>query len=510
LYRGKIELAVFLGIDAGTTSLKAAIFDLGGQLLAIDRQEYQLVTPSPSRVELDAEVYWEACCRAVRNAISKSGLDAEGIKALAISSQGETLIPVDRVGTPTRNAIVWLDNRAVEEAHLIGRQFEVEQAYRTTGQPEAVPTWPACKILWIRRNELQVFARTARFLLLEDYLLYRLTGQFVTEYGLQTSSLMLDIQNKRWWEPMLDFIGVPPDRLGRLMEPGQVVGPISKKGAEATGLSTGTVAVTGAMDQALGAVGAGNIVPGIVTETTGGALAILVTLDKPRFDPQCRIPCHYHARRDTYCLLPWGQTAGMALRWFRDQFFHLETQVARDNGLDPYDLMTQMAELVPAGCDGLTVLPHLEGTACPEFNPAARAVFCGATLRHTKAHFVRAIMESVAYMLKKNLDIVEELGVTVDEVRSMGGGARSDLWLKIKADVLQKPVTAVEVEEAACLGAALTAAVATGFFADLEEGVSQMVCLRETIEPARDHREAYHDGYSRYLELYDRLAPMFR
>jgi xylulokinase len=502
-------LSTFLGIDVGTTSLKAALYNLQGHLLAIDRQEYQLVTPSPARVELHAEVYWQACCRAVRNAVQRSGVGAGSVQALAISSQGETLIPVDKAGLPTRRAIVWLDNRAVEEARLIGEQFEIETVYHITGQPKIAPTWPVCKILWLRRNEPDVFTCTARFLLLEDYLLFQLTGQFVTEYALQASSLMLDIRQKAWWQPMLDFVDVSPQKLGRLMEPGQIVGPLSREGAEAVGLSTQTVAVTGAMDQVVGAVGAGNVVPGVVTETTGGALAILVTLDRPLYDPQRRVPCQTHARKGAYCLLPWAQTAGMALRWFRDRFFHLETQVAREGGLNPYDLMTRMAAQVPAGSEGLVVLPHLEGAACPEFNPAARAVFYGATLRHTRGHFIRAIMESVAYMLKKNLDVVEQLGVTVDEVRSMGGGARSDFWLQIKADVLQKPVRTVAVEETACLGAALMAAVATGSFATMEEGVSHMVHLRETITPRPDHGEAYHRGYAQYLELYDRLAPMY-
>jgi len=171
-------LSTFLGIDAGTTSLKAALFDLQGHLLAIDRQEYQLVTPSPTRVELDAEVYWRACCQAVRSAVQRGGISASEVKALAISSQGETLIPVDGAGVPVYPAIVWLDNRAVEEARQIGRQFEIEEIYHTTGQPQVAPTWPACKLLWLRRNEPEVFARTARFLLLEDYLLFQLTGQF--------------------------------------------------------------------------------------------------------------------------------------------------------------------------------------------------------------------------------------------------------------------------------------------------------------------------------------------
>lgn len=503
-------MTVYLGIDAGTTSLKAALFDLEGRLLALDRQEYQLATPRPAWVELDAEVYWLACQRAVRNALQQSGVDPGQVRALAISSQGETLIPVDENGHPVRRAIVWLDNRATGQAEEIGRSFDVDHVYRITGQPEVAPTWPACKILWLRQHEPETFARTARFLLVEDFLLHRLTGQFVSELALHTSSLLLDVQNKAWWQPMLDLVGLPPEKLGRLLEPGQAVGPLSAEAAASMGLSASTVAVTGALDQVVAAVGAGNIRPGIVTETTGGALAILVTTGQPLFDPQRRVPCHYHARPDTFCLLPWAQTAGMALRWFRDQFFPLEAAASLADGRDPYDLMGEVAATVPAGSDGLVVLPHLEGAACPEFNPAARAVFFGATLAHTRAHFVRAIMESVAYMLKKNLDIVEQLGVDVDEVRCTGGGARSDLWLQIKADVLQKPVTAVEVEEAACLGAALMAAVATGAFASLGEGVASMVHLRETIDPGHEDKEAYRRGYAQYLDLYDRLAPMFR
>jgi len=501
---------LFLGIDAGTTSMKAAIFDLDGHMLGMDLQEYHLETPGPSLVELDAETYWRACCRAVSKVIDKSSIKAGEIVALSISCQGETLIPVDEGGAPTRKAIVWLDNRAVEEARLIGAAFEIEEAYHITGQPEVAPTWPACKILWIRRNEPEVFERTTRFLLLEDYLLYRLTGQLVAEHSLQASSFMLDIRDGVWWEPMLDFVGISADRLGRLIPPGQVVGPIGKDAQRATGLSGKTVAVSGAIDQVMGAVGAGNVAPGVATEMTGGALAILATLDRPLFDPQRRVPCHIHARRDIYCLLPWAQTAGMALRWFRDQFFQLETQVAQDGGLDSYDLMTGAAARVPPGSDGLIVLPHLEGAACPEFNPSARAVFYGATLRHTRAHFVRGILEAVAYMLRKNLDIAQELGILVKEVRSIGGGARSDLWLQIKADVLQKPIKTVKVDEVACLGAAIVAAVATGSFATLVEGCSHMVRLRHTVRPNPDHREVYDQGYAQYLELYERLATMFR
>jgi sugar (pentulose or hexulose) kinase len=503
-------VAIYLGIDAGTTSMKAALFDPNGHLLAVDRHEYIPDTPQPAWVELAPETYWQACCRVVRNVIAKSQVNPAEIRALAISSQGETFIPVDDSGNPTRNAIVWLDNRAVDESNQIANHFGLDTVYHVTGQPEVVPTWPACKILWLRHHEPDVFKRSARYLLLEDFLLFHLTGQYVTERAQQTSSIMLDLHTGNWWREMLDFVGVSPEHFGHLMDPGELVCAITSSAAEATGLTTHTMAVTGSMDQAMGAVGSGNIKADIVSETTGGALAIVVSLDKPTFDPLRRVPCYFHAIPKEYCLLPYGQTAGMALKWFRDQFYQLETRMALDAGQDSYDWMTALAAQAPAGSDGLVVLPHLEGAFCPEFNLAAKAVFFGATMRHTRAHFIRGIMESVAYMLKRNLVAVGEMGVTVDEIRCMGGAARSPLWLQIKADVLQKPVRAVEQEEAALLGAAILASVATGEYPSISAAVSHMVRLKPAIQPNIMNKEVYQHGYDQYVELYDRLAPMFK
>jgi xylulokinase len=500
---------LFLGIDAGTTSLKAALFDLDGRCKALHSTEYALLTPHPAWVELDPELYWEACCQAVRGVLLKAGQPPDAVKALSISSQAETLIPIDEHGNPTRRAIVWLDNRAVAEAGEIRDQFDPVELYKTTGQPDVTPTWPACKILWMRRSEPEVFRRTACYLLVEDFLLYRLTGQLVTESALQSSSLLLDIQKRQWLHSMLAMIGIQPAHLPRLMEPGEIVGSLSPAGAEATGLCPAALVVCGALDQVAGALGAGNMVAGTVTEMTGGALAIVATTARPQFDPLRRIPCHIHAAAGSYCLLPWGQTAGMALKWFRDQFYFYEGRAAATRGVDIYASMSAQAASVPPGSEGLVVLPHLEGAACPEFDPAAAGVFFGVTLRHTRAHFTRAIMESVAYMLKKNLLLVESLGVPVHEIRSMGGGARSPLWLQIKADVLQRPVTAVESAETACLGAALLAARAAGAYDSLEEGVRRMVRLRPTIYPQSNNISVYGQGYERYIELYERLAPMF-
>lgn len=428
---------------------------------------------------------------------------------MAISSQGETLVAVDEVGEPLYPAIVWLDNRSGVEADEIRAHFGTEAVFRVTGQPEITPTWPATKILWLRRHVPEVFERTHKFLLLEDYLLFRLTGRLAADPCLHSSSLLFDIRRKTWWGAMLDFVGLTPERLPEVQESGRAVGELTPEAARQTGLSRATVAATGGLDQALAALGAGNTRPGLVTESTGGALAIVATLQEPIFDPYGGIPCHYHALSDTYYLLPWGQTAGMTLRWFRDVFGGEELEAARRSGEDAYDLLTGAAARVPPAAEGLVALPHLSGAACPEFNPAARGVWFGVGLHHTKAHFVRAILEAVAYMLRRNVEILKELGVVVHEIRALGGGARSPLWNQIKADVLGVPVVTLSSEEVACLGAAILAGTAVGLYPSPEEAAGQLVSVRERWEPRLAHRSIYDHGYQVYLELYERLEELF-
>ena len=501
-------MTLFLGVDVGTTAVKAVVFDERGQAKALARKDYDLITRAPSVIEISAEVYWRAFCTVVRRAAKQSG-QGDLITALCIATQGETLVPVDRSGEPTRDAIVWLDNRATSEAQAIGDQLGTSEVFKRTGQPRVLPTWPACKINWIRNHERDVFLSTSKFLLLEDYLILRLTGEIISDRCLQSSSLLLDINDGRWWQPMLDTIGLTADRLPELVDSGHVVGQLTKQSAAAIGLRRETLVVTGGLDQPVGAIGAGNVHPGVVTETTGGALAIVATILKPAFDAQGRVPCHIHAQAGSFCLLPWGQTAGLGLKWVVDNFFSLAAvgPQARSNR---YRLADESAASVPPGSDGLIVLPHFEGAACPELNPAARAVFFGVTLRHNHGHFARGLMEAVAYMLRANLDLIERLAGPVVEVRSAGGGANSDLWLQIKADSLQKPIISVETSETTCLGAAMLAAVASGCHPDIEQAAKAMVRLRKRYEPNRDLAQLYEDGYARYSELYARLLPMFK
>ena len=348
--------------------------------------------------------------------------------------------------------------------------------YEVTGQPEITATWPAAKLLWVRKNEPEVWKRTKRIFLLEDYILYKLTGKFVTEKTLQSSTIYFDIVNSDWWDEMLDFIGVSRDMLPTLMDSGKYVGDYN-----------GISVVSGAMDQVSGAIGAGVLHPGIVSEMTGTTMAIFSPCDKiPEYNPESIVPCHYNYD-GKYCLLSWSPTAGMALKWFKDAL------------CDGYSFreLDKLAEAVNPGSDGLTFLPYLCGSTMPKYNPDARGSFTGITPEHTRGHFARSIMESVSCMLKENLEYLKS---DAEEIRTMGGGAQSPLWCQIKADMTGKKIVTLEKGETACLGGAILAGVGVGLFASCDEAC-EIIKLKRTYTPSG---VSYDEAYERYLS-YDSM-----
>ena len=497
-----------LSVDIGTTALKLALFDERGQMLAQATREYELLTPSTLVVEMAVDTYWVAFKAAIGEVIAKSQANPEEIVALGISAQGETLVMIDSAGQPLRNAIVWLDNRAQEEAEILNREFGDENAYKVTGQVSIVPTWPASKILWIRRNEISLFKEVSKYLLIEDYFIYRLTGHLVAEGSLLSSTVYWDITSKTWWDDMLRFLDISSGQLPTIRESGEPVGEILPRVAQELGLGPSTVVCTGALDQAAGAIGVGNVKPGVFSENTGAALAICATVDKPTFDPLRRMPCHYHGIPDTYMEHTFT-TGGMVLRWYRDKFCQTELAEASGRGQDAYDVLTEEASRVSPGSEGLTMLPHLQGAMAPDANPKAKGVFYGFTLRHEKPHFVRAILEAIACTVKRNIDVLEELGIQIEEIRCLGGGSRSPLWNQIKADVTGRPVVTTHSPEAACLGAAILAGKAIGLFSSLNDACQQMVTIKDRFEPNPDNAAVYAATYERYVELYDSLCPLF-
>ena len=450
-----------MGIDVGTTSIKTAIFNKELLMLYNNNIDYTLESHGDI-VEFEATKYWD---------IVKQELDSLDltVDALAIDTQCETLILTDSDGNPVRKAIVWLDNRATKEAEEIEKHFGRKKVYEITGQPEITATWPACKLLWVKNNEPAVWAKTKKIFLLEDYLLYKLTGKFVTEKTLQSSTIYFDINNSAWWDEMLSFIGVHPSMLPALYDSGVYIGDYN-----------GIKVVTGAMDQVSGAIGAGVIKKGIVSEMTGTTMVIFSPCDTvPEYKENSIIPCHYNYD-GKYCLLSWSSTAGMALKWFKNA-------LCEDFSFQELD---ELAKDIAPGADGLTFLPYLCGSTMPKYNPNARGSFTGLTTEHTRGHFVRAIMEAISSTLRENL---EYLNLNVNEIRAMGGGANSPLWCQMKADMTGKTLQTLKNKETACLGGAILAGVGTGAFQSVEEA-AKMISIKDSFTPkGTDYSLAYEN-----------------
>lgn len=493
-----------IGLDAGTTSFKAGLYDSQLRQLAHAAQDYTLQESPAGYVEFPPQRYYEILCALVRRLLADAQVAPAAVAGLAISCQGETLLCLDEYGQPLMDAIVWLDNRSVAQADLLRSAFGKQTIYEKTGQADMLATWPATKVLWLQQNRPDFFAKTAKFLLLEDYLIYRLTGALAGEYNLYASSAYFDLHHNNWWPQMLQRIGIDAGRLPSLLPSAAKVAPLCAAAQADTGLGAAMVC-TGALDQTCSAIGAGIAGPGIVAETTGSCLAVSANTD--HFIPYCAgkpITCQNHAVPSRYIILLWSQTAGMAFKWFANSFYN-----AQAIGLEQaFAQMNRDAATVAPGSEGLLMLPHLSGASNPEFDPNAKGVFYGVTLKHTRAHFTRAVMESVAFMLRRNLEQVARQQ-PIGAVYAMGGGAKSPLWLQIKADVTQTMFLPVPAAESACRGAALLAGVGIGMLPDIDTAAAPLLQTSQVFTPDPSNRPVYDRQYAAYIALYEALKPLW-
>jgi sugar (pentulose or hexulose) kinase len=500
--------ALLLGIDLGTTAVKSAVYGVDGTLFAVGTQEYGLITGPNGAVEVAVETVWRAVVASVHAALASPSVVADRITALALSCQGETQLTLDARDKPLGNAIVWLDNRASVEAQELSSLFDPRDFYEVTGQPQMVATWPAAKLRWLRRHQPAAFEAAAKFALLEDYVILKLTGEFVTEGSLATSTCYWDFRTKTWWPQMLDELGVAVEQLPFIVEPGTRIGTLLPAVADQLGLNRETSVCTGALDQACGAIGVGNVAPGRLSENTGAAVALCSTIGGPVLDPQQRIPCHYHGIPDHYMLHTFT-SGGIILQWFRDQLGEAESATARNLGVDAYELLSREAATVAPGCDGLLAVPHFQGAMAPDSNDRARGAFVGLTLSHTRAHMVRALLEAVVYVIRRNVEVFSELQAAPTGIWSLGGGAKSAVWKQIEADVLGLPVTVAGNHDAATLGAAILAGVATGHYNHVGDAASQMVPVGTIYQPNPALGTVYDEAYQHYRATCEALGPVF-
>ena len=499
-----------LGVDVGTTAIKAALFDTDGAEVADHSEEYSLLTPRAGHVELEAETYTTTFALAVRRVLQESAVSPDDLAVLGLSAQGETMLCLDADDKPIGRAIVWLDNRATAEAEEIEQHFGRPTIHATTGQVAMDPIWPAAKILWLKRHQPEVFERTAKFALLKDYLVYRMTGRLVSEDSLLCSTILWDINTRQYWPEMLDYLGITADQLPEIAAQGEIVGAIGAAAAAELGVRAGLPVSVGALDQACGALGIGNAVPGIFSESTGSALTSVTIVEELALDPAGRVPCFPAAIPGQYMLHNFS-TGGMVMRWYRDEFCASETQIEELCGINAYYLIDQEVAQVEPGCDGLIVLPHLQGSGPPDLDPYARGVIFGLTLAHKKQHLSRAIMEGVTMVLRRMIDSTTQLGVEVNEIISLSGGAKSDAWCQIKADATQTPVHTLQgAGSAACRGAALIAGAGIGLWGSVVRIARSGVEFDRTFQPRPEHAAAYDQLFDRYLALQDSLKPLLQ
>lgn len=436
-----------LGVDFGTTSLKACLFDENGNLLTQESAKYELITKD-NYIEFDAEEFYKIFLNVLNKITEKFS-----VYAMSIDTQGETLIMLDNYGKPLMNAIIWLDNRAEVQAKELEKKFGVKKIYNLTGQAEIPAGYPAPKILWLKENRKEIFNKTTHYCLLEDYILYRLTGNFVASRSLYSSSLLMNITTGEYIPEMLEYLGINKNQLSTLIESGEYVGEYK-----------GIKVVTSALDQIAGTTGAGVIKEGLMSETTGTCLSVATYISYlPKWYKGLNISAYY-VKKGLFCLLLWAPTAGATLEWFKKNFC--------EN--DDFDKLNELAKDVPMGCEGLTCVPHLCGTVVPKNNPNVKGEFKGITLKHTKGHFIRAIMESISLTIK---DYIDFLHVDVSEIRSMGGGAKSKLWCEIKANLINKNIVTLKQNETACLGSAIFAGIGTKVYDDIDKATKKLVVI---------------------------------
>lgn len=488
-----------LGVDLGTTAIKVGLFDDQGQKIATDTQEHQLMTPGGGVIEQTPEAYWEAFKKGLKTVVEESGVDKEKILALSFSSQGETMVFLDKEHRPLHPFFVWMDTRAQEEAEIINSWFSADEILQKTGQGPIISLYPACKVLWMKRHHPEIFKQIDKMLLLDDYFLFRMGGYFCAEGSNWCTSYMWDIGTRLWWPEMLEKLELRPEQLPEMKESATLLGKIYPEIADELGLSHDLQLVVGGLDQSCGTIGVGNVEPGIFSENTGAVLAVCTKVDHTVLDPGGELPCFYDTVPGMY-MLHTGAKGGIMLRWLRDNLCLEEMEEEKRTGKDAYAIMDEMAEKIPAGSDGLVLLPNFAGAGAPDTDQYARGLLYGLNLEHTKAHIIRAFMEAIAMNMCRMVDYSEKVtGQQVKEVRTMGGAAKSPLWCQIKADILGRDViTMKNTQDAGALGAALLAGTGIGLWPSLAEMAKKVAQTDRIYKPNPANREAYDQALKRY------------
>src|SRR5271156_3420051 len=489
---------MLLGIDVGTGGTRAVLIDRAGKVLASFASEHAAIRSEHiGWAEQNPDDWWRAAREALTGVMPASELTGAEIEAVGLTGQMHGCVMLDADGKVLRPALIWADQRTQPQCDWLTEKIGFERLIELTCNP-ALPNFTLTKLLWVREHQPEIFAKIAHVLCPKDYVRYRLTGEFAMDMQEASGTLLLDVTNRRWSEEVAAAAGIPRSWLPRLFEGPEICARSSEEGAAATGLGAGTPVAAGAGDQGAGAVGMGILAPGSVSATIGTSGVVFASTSAPTKDPLGRLHTFCHAAPGLWHVMGVTNGAGLSLRYFRDTFAPTSS----------YDELTELAAKVPAASDGLLWAPYLFGERTPHLDPEARAAFVGITASTTRGHFVRAILEGVAFSLKDTLTLFGELGIPVSSIRLGGGGARGPLWRQIQADVYGQPVQLLEAEEGGAFGAALLAGTGIGAWDSVEAACAATVRVAETIEPK--NAAVMGEAYKRYRRIYPALREIAR
>jgi xylulokinase len=494
----------FLGIDVSTTGAKALVIDERGNVLGKGTSEYPLSTPRPLWSEQDPTSWWAGTVRSIRAALEGANLSGGQIEAVGLTGQMHGLVLLDSSGSVLRPAILWNDQRTSKQCEEITDRVGLDRLLSVSGNP-ALTGFTAPKVLWVREHEPEVYAKAAQILLPKDYVRYRLTDQYASDKAGAAGTLLFDLKRRDWSVEILDALEIPPDWLPETYEGPDTTGTVTEAAAEATGLAPGVPVVAGGGDQAAQAVGVGAVGSGILALTLGTSGVVFAPVGEPMIEPEGRLHAFCHAMPpgadSGWHLMGVMLSAAGSLRWYRDT---LAPEKA-------YDELTALAADVQPGAEGLFFLPYLTGERTPHPDPLARGAFVGLTLRHTRDHMTRAVMEGVGFGLRDSMELMKQVGLgQVDQVRISGGGSRSALWQQILSDILNSPLARVNVTEGASYGAAILAGVGAGAWPTVPAACQETIEVVDTTDPRPDEAACYDRLYPEYQALYPRLKSTFR
>jgi len=486
---------LFLGLDVGTSGVKAVLVAPTGDVVASATMPLTLSTPQPGWAEQDPDAWWEASVASIKAVRERA--NGAHIAAVGISGQMHSSVFLDRTGNVIRPALLWCDGRTTEQCREIEQSVGGESRLRDLASNPALEGFTLPKVLWLRQHEPQAFARLATVLLAKDYIRFRLTGELATEPSDASATLMFDTAHVRWSNDIMHAVSLDEAILPRVGGSSEVLGRVNAHGASASGLPVGTPVVGGGADNACGAAGVGVVALGDAVASWGTSGTLLAPLAEPSVDPQLRAHTFCHVAPNVWYLMGVVLSAGGAFAWYRDQ-------LARDvaGHPDANQRLNDEAATIQPGAEGVTFLPYLQGERTPHRNVQARGAFLGLSLAHTRAHLTRAVLEGVCFALRDSLSILQSLGLRPNELLVTGGGARSEFVRRLQADVFGVPVTTVNREEGPAYGAALLAAVGAGAFPDLGAAARATLTRQPPEKPSVQAHRAYDVPYARFRESY--------